>query len=265
MRGTLIWTALMLTACQAGKDEVADDSEVNTTDDSNGTDDSSADDSATDDSGTDDSGEAQTVSMNMALLDIFDGSARTGAIAQVDGQSYTPDAEGRVRFELPAGVGRSMSVTEDGYLDSYQSWVVEDTGFRGSHYMLSRATAAQIAGLLGAAIDPARAQVNVLLADTRTDPYELVPNATIDLDVAYDVALVSDPNSPYQVSVGRTTYEEVRSSVVFVNVAPGAFHVSVTPPEGITTCEWGLGGTALEDWAPEAKADSLNIVWVFCQ
>ncbi|HNC96680.1 MAG TPA: hypothetical protein PKW90_11180, partial [Myxococcota bacterium] len=63
-------------------------------------------------------------------------------------------------------------------------------------------------------------------------PAHFLEGGTISLDVAYDVALVSDGNSPYGFSVGNTTLAGSMSSVIFVNVAPGTVTPSFSVPDG---------------------------------
>jgi len=63
---------------------------------------------------------------------------------------------------------------------------------------------------------------------------------TVSLDVAYDVALVADSNSPYGFSPGNTTLVGSMSNVVFVNVAPGTVSPSFSVPDG-RACDSGWG------------------------
>ncbi len=91
--------------------------------------------------------------------------------------------------------------------------------------------------------------------------------ATVDLDVAYSVALSSDLRSPSLLVPSNVTVSEVNSNaqIIFINVEAGLVTTTVTPPAPYTTCTWYRGDTLLQDYEVEIAPDIVTSAFVFCE
>ncbi len=185
------------------------------------------------DTDTDTDADADT-SMTVAFSDLATHAAIANTPATVNGAAYTTDANGDIVVVGVPATNLHIRMAPENYppLQAYliQAWT------NGSQKIgiPSNATLAGLSGALGITLDPGKSMVVIGVFDRagHTGVSEFLEEVTISLNVAYDVALVSDSNSPYGFTPGNTTLVGSMSSVVFVNVDPGTVSPSFSVPDG---------------------------------
>lgn len=189
-------------------------------------------DSATDSETGDDSDVEQLVTATYTYSDLATHAPLANATLTFNGEIFTTDAEGALRFQAPAGTHVQVDMELEGYPTFRGYFYQPRVDYTQGQLIPSNATLAQLSGALGITLDPAKAVVLLaLFQPTEEGGADFLPGVTVDLDAAYDVPLAFDSNSPYGFSVGNTTLPDVYSNIIFANVTAGAVAPSFDTPD----------------------------------
>ena len=235
-------------------------------------DDAGSDDVAMDDAGTGDAGQEdaadvqapQMASGHFVLEDYLSGAALQGAVITMGDQSVTTDADGAATISVPIWAPHHIIGTLEGYHDVHWYGYNDDGDFSRTQRTVSKAASATLSGALGIPLDPAKGFVYVSVKKKSALDSSLgaLAGATVDLDVPYDVALTSDAASPLGLSPGNTTLEGSEAWVIFVNVAAGPVHATVTAPESYDCTVFPGEEPSMEI---DAHADGMSILTMMCE
>ena len=215
-----------------------------------------------------DSETGDAITADISLLDALTPGAVPGASLTFDGETIAADANGDVTVQLPKSSTLYVTAAAPNYMNSTLVLFTLDEYINTFIMLLSTAARDAVSSQLGIPYDPTKGMfgVQVYTRDEAGDPVRL-GGATVDLDVAYSVALATDLRAPGGLVPSNVTVTEAESNgqITFINVTAGTVNVTVTPPAPYTTCTWYRGDTLLQDYALEIAPDTLNSAFVFCE
>ena len=217
---------------------------------------------------SEDSAVADTVTAYVGVLDMFQATWMPGSTVTIDSESMTADAEWYVAVELPQNELITIQGAASGYMNSTLVLFTLDDLIRTYIQMLPIAVRDAFSAQLGVPYDETKGiyAVQVYGRDEAGAPLKL-GGATVDLGVAYSVALSSDVRSPSLLVPSNVTVSESGSNaqILFINVEAGPVTTTVTPPAPYTSCTWYRGDTLVQDYDVEIAADIVTSVFVFCE
>ena len=215
-----------------------------------------------------DSETSDTVTADIAAVDGLQPLYIKDVPVTFDGETTITDENGYVRLQLPKNSALTIHATAPGYMNGTLLLFTLDETIKTYIQLITTAARDAVSAQLGIPYDPTKGIVGIQVY-TRDEAGGAVrlAGATVDLDVAYSVALASDNRSPAGFVPSNVTVTESESTaqINFINVTAGTVNVTVTPPAPHTTCTWYRGDTRLEDYALEVAADTLTTAFVFCE
>ena len=215
-----------------------------------------------------DSETSDTVTADIAAVDGLQPLYIKDVPLTFDGETTITDENGYVRLQLPKNSALTIHATGPGYMDGTLLLFTLDDAINTYVQLISTAARDAVSSQLGIPYDPTKGIVGIqVYSRDESGGAVRLAGATVDLDVAYSVALASDNRSPAGLTLSNVTVTESDSSaqINFINVTSGTVNVTVTPPAPYTSCTWYRGDTRLQDYALEVAADTLTTAFVFCE
>ena len=215
-----------------------------------------------------DSETSDTVTANIALLDALSPTTVPGGSLTFNGESLAADASGNVNLQLPKNSTLRLSGDAPGYMTSTLVLFTLDETITTGIVLLQTAARDALSTQLGIPYDPTKG-ILAFQSYTWDESGKAVSlgGTTVDLDVAYSIALATDQRAPGSLVPSNVTVTEADSNaqITFINVPAGPVNVTVTPPAPYTTCTWYRGDTRVQDYAVEVVADIITQVFAFCE
>ena len=230
---TILLAIPVLWSCTGDKD--ADDTGGDADTDTDA--DTDADTDTDTDTDADAETDAETVTLSVTYSEFLSSSRIEGLELTVEGgASTTTDADGLATFSLAQDSDVVITGSADGFRPMRFGYLVGTADFAQGTLVPSNSTLAVMGSVLGMTISEDKGMVvhTVLDFEGADGGFDYLADVTVDIDLAYDVALVVDSSSATGLSVGNTTLDGSRAVVIFVNVEPGELTPTYTPPDGVT-------------------------------
>jgi len=167
------------------------------------------------------------------------------------------DADGFVTLSYAPNTDIEILFEHEDFRDFYIYNHIGAEDYAINYLVPATGTIAGLGAIMGITIDTSKAIVSVSVRDGAPASSDYVEGVTIDLDAAYDVALIFDEAANTGLAAGNTTLEGEQSTVIFVNVEAGDLTPVITHPDEAATCT--LGSETFN-----APAGSYAISSLFC-
>ena len=262
MRVLTICTALfplLLAACGDKDDDTGAPAEADADTDSDTDADTDSDTDSDTDADTDSDTDADPASYTGYFNEFMSGDPIVGGTVTYGSETYTTDEEGSVAIEVAESTEATLSLVAEGYPDAYVYRYQGTSAVLSYTDVPSDGTLSLLSGGLGIPLDETKGILAVTISEFDPDnatESQAIGNVTVDLDVGYDAALISDSEAGFGISGGNTTKEGSPSVVIFVNVEAGTATPSFTLPDGVV-CEYGHASV-------EVVADSFMTATYYC-